>query len=177
MARKRDRVFALTLVILFFATSFGISFGVLWQMYQDNHDKDKGSTAVQSPQNGSKLQGTKLEGFTPVEHTDQLQVIDERAGTGTEVKAGDTVTVDYTGAVAATGVIFQSSLDTGQPASLSLGQVIKGWQDGIPGMKIGGKRRLVIPAVDAYGTTPPEGSGIPANADLVFDITLQSVGQ
>jgi len=177
MARKRDRIFALVVVIAFFATSFGISFAVIWQMYQDSHE-NKGNTVDTSTQsNKPKLQGTKLKDFTPVESVDQLQIIDQKEGTGTEAKAGDTVVVDYTGAVAATGVIFQSSLDTGQAASLSLSQVIKGWQDGIPGMKIGGQRRLIIPAADAYGANAPAGSGIPANAPLVFDITLQSVGQ
>jgi FKBP-type peptidyl-prolyl cis-trans isomerase len=83
--------------------------------------------------------------------------------------------VDYTGAVAATGTIFESSLDTGQPANFPLSGVIKGWQEGIPGMKEGGKRRLIIPADLAYGAS---GNGtIPPNAALVFDVTLISVGQ
>ncbi|HSX32179.1 MAG TPA: FKBP-type peptidyl-prolyl cis-trans isomerase, partial [Candidatus Saccharimonadales bacterium] len=85
--------------------------------------------------------------------------------------------VDYTGAVAATGVIFQSSLDSGQPVSFPLGNVIQGWQEGIPGMKVGGTRRLIIPAAKAYGASPPQGSNIPANADLVFDVTLHKIGQ
>jgi len=173
MARKRDRIFALVVVLLFVGTTFSISFAVIWQMIQDSHTNKRSSTTVST----NKLQGTKLSGFTPTSQVDQLQVIDQQAGTGDAAKAGDTVTVDYTGAVAATGVIFQSSLDSGQPASLSLGQVIKGWQDGIPGMKVGGKRRLVIPAADAYGANPPSGSGIPANAPLVFDITLHSIGK
>ncbi|HTB49185.1 MAG TPA: FKBP-type peptidyl-prolyl cis-trans isomerase, partial [Verrucomicrobiae bacterium] len=84
-------------------------------------------------------------------------------------------TVDYTGAVASTGIIFQSSKDTGQPATLSLSQVIAGWSQGIPGMKVGGTRRLLIPAGLAYGSNPPSGSGIPANADLVFDVTLDKI--
>jgi FKBP-type peptidyl-prolyl cis-trans isomerase len=65
----------------------------------------------------------------------------------------------------------------GQPISFGLDQVIKGWTDGVPGMKVGGTRRLVIPAEMAYGSTPPPGSGIPANAPLVFDITLHKIGQ
>jgi len=87
------------------------------------------------------------------------------------------VTVDYTGAVAATGVIFQSSIDSGQPVTFSLDQVIDGWKEGMVGMKIGGKRRLIIPADKAYGANPPQNSGIPANAPLVFDVTLYSIGQ
>jgi FKBP-type peptidyl-prolyl cis-trans isomerase len=123
------------------------------------------------------LEGTKLEGFEPVTEVTQLQKIDQVVGTGAEVKAGDTVTAHYTGAVAATGIIFQSSKDTGQPATFPLSNVIKGWQDGVPGMKVGGKRRLIIPADQAYGPNPPEGSNIPANAPLVFDIELVKIGE
>jgi FKBP-type peptidyl-prolyl cis-trans isomerase len=104
-----------------------------------------------------------------------LKITDSKVGTGAAVKAGATVVVDYTGAVAATGTIFQSSLDTGQPATLSLNGVIEGWKLGIVGMKVGGVRRLLIPADEAYGANPPAGSGIPANAPLVFDITLHSI--
>ena len=123
------------------------------------------------------MEGTKLQNFTPVNNIPSLKTEDIKTGTGDEVKPGDTVTVDYTGAVAATGVIFQSSLDTGQPVSFSLNQVIQGWTNGIPGMKVGGTRRLLIPAAQAYGANPPAGSGIPANADLVFDVTLHKIGQ
>jgi FKBP-type peptidyl-prolyl cis-trans isomerase len=91
------------------------------------------------------------------------------------VKASDTITVDYTGAVAATGIIFQSSLDSGQQATFALKQVIPGWTQGIPGMKVGGTRRLLIPANLAYGANPPSGSGIPANAALVFDVTVHKI--
>ncbi|HSW99616.1 MAG TPA: FKBP-type peptidyl-prolyl cis-trans isomerase [Patescibacteria group bacterium] len=179
--RPHQRVFALVIAILFFAFSFAASFAVIWQLYKDNKEaKNVNQTSTTTGSNGAangKLQGTKLAGFTPVTHVDQLQVTDLKAGTGTEVKAGDTVTVDYTGAVAATGVVFQSSLDSGQTASFSLSQVITGWTNGIPGMKIGGQRRLLIPAAQAYGGNPPAGSGIPANADLVFDVTLQAIGK
>jgi len=117
-----------------------------------------------------------LSNFTPVSNTPNLQKIDLVVGTGVEVTAGATVSVHYTGAVAATGAIFQSSKDFGtEPVTFPLGQVIKGWTDGIPGMKVGGTRRLVIPAAQAYGATPPPGSGIPANADLVFDVELVSI--
>ena len=85
------------------------------------------------------------------------------------------MTVHYTGALTADGTIFQSSKDTGQPATFGLDQVIKGWTEGIPGMKEGGKRRLIIPAEMAYGAQ--ERPGIPANSALVFDVELISVGQ
>jgi FKBP-type peptidyl-prolyl cis-trans isomerase len=119
-----------------------------------------------------------LSNFTPVTKVSKLEKIDTVVGKGEEVKAGATVSVQYTGAVAATGVIFQSSKDFGtDPVTFPLGNVIKGWTDGIPGMKVGGTRRLIIPAEMAYGANPPGGSGIPANADLVFDVELVAISK
>ena len=116
-----------------------------------------------------------MDGFEPVEHINELTKIDLVEGTGDEVKSGDTITAHYTGAIAASGQVFQSSRDFGKPITFGLNQVIKGWTDGVPGMKVGGKRRLLIPAEQAYGSNPPYGSGIPANADLVFDIELTAI--
>lgn len=117
-----------------------------------------------------------LSNFKPVTKVPSLEKIDTIVGTGEEVKPGATVSVHYTGAVAATGEVFQSSKDFGTtPITFPLSGVIKGWTDGIPGMKIGGTRRLVIPAAEAYGANPPQGSGIPANADLVFDVELIAI--
>lgn len=176
--RPHQRIIALVIAILFFGFSFAASFVVIWQLYKDNKEaKTVNNPSSSVTTSSKKLQGTQLANFTPVSSVDTLQTTDTKVGTGTEVKAGDSVTVDYTGAVAATGVIFQSSLDTGQTASFNLNGVIKGWTDGIPGMKVGGTRRLLIPADQAYGANPPSGSGIPANAALVFDVTLQSIGQ
>ena len=106
----------------------------------------------------------------------KLQIIDTKVGTGAVAKSSSTVSVLYTGAIASTGIIFQSSLDNGpSPVTFPLNQVIQGWQQGIPGMKVGGVRQLLIPASLAYGANPPSGSNIPANADLVFNITLLNV--
>lgn len=116
-----------------------------------------------------------LDDFTPVNEVTELQIIDRVEGAGDTVVAGATVTVDYIGAIAATGHIFQSSKDFGKPITFGLEQVIRGWGDGIPGMKVGGTRRLIIPSDMAYGATPPYGSGIPANAPLVFDVTLHAI--
>lgn len=187
------RVFAIVLALLFLATSVGAGLVVVYQIRQDNElakemqsqsssDTESSLKTVnandQSDQKGDNmLEGTKLANFDPVAKIDSLQKIDTLEGTGEEVKPGDTVTAHYTGAVAATGVIFQSSLDRGQPIPFSLNGVIKGWTDGVPGMKVGGKRRLLIPAALAYGANPPGGSGIPANADLVFDIEIVKIGE
>ncbi len=183
--RPHQRVIAAIIAVLFFAFSSALSVLVIWQLVKDNKEaknvnQPTSSSAQNSDTNANssqKLQGTKLASFTPTDHIDSLQTQDTKEGNGSTVKAGDTVTVNYTGAVAATGVIFQSSLDNGQPATFSLDGVIAGWTQGIPGMKTGGTRRLLIPASLAYGANPPSGSGIPANADLVFDVTLISIGQ
>lgn len=175
MAQRRDRIIALVLAIVFFATSVGVSLIVVWELVWGS-DKDQTSQEINVD---SKLQGTQLAEFTPVEKTDNLQVIDLQVGTGKEVAVGNAIQVDYTGAVAATGIIFQSSLDFGQPVSVNLTEgpngVIKGWVDGLAGMKEGGKRRLIIPAALAYGENPPTGSNIPPNSDLVFDVTVHGV--
>ncbi|MBA3757816.1 FKBP-type peptidyl-prolyl cis-trans isomerase [Candidatus Saccharibacteria bacterium] len=119
------------------------------------------------------LAGKPLANFTPIAKVDSLQKIDQTVGNGAEAKTDSTVTVNYTGAIASSGLVFESSLDSGQPATLGLNQVIKGWTEGVPGMKVGGTRRLLIPAALAYGDQAS--ATIPANSDLVFDITLIAV--
>jgi FKBP-type peptidyl-prolyl cis-trans isomerase len=174
MARKRDRVFSLVVVVLFLVTSLGLSLLVIWQNAHSNSATNSSTSANSS---STAVVGTKLSNFTPVATVNSLQVSDLKAGTGAAVQPGASVTVYYTGAVAATGTIFSSTSTSGQPATLSLSQVIAGWQKGIPGMKVGGTRQLLIPADEAYGANPPSGSGIPANAPLVFDITLLSISK
>lgn len=120
------------------------------------------------------LEGTKLSGFEPVESIPELKIIDLVEGTGEVVPEGATITAHYTGALCNDGTIFQSSHDMGQPATFPLSGVIAGWQFGVPGMKVGGTRRLLIPAVQAYGTQSPS-ANIPANSDLVFDIELVEI--
>ncbi len=116
-----------------------------------------------------------MQDFTPVDSVPELKSEDRVPGTGAIVDPGDTVTCHYTGAIAKTGEVFQTSHDFGKPISFPLSGVIAGWTQGVPGMKVGGTRRLLIPAAMAYGSTPPYGSGIPANADLVFDIELVAI--
>lgn len=179
--KLRHRIFAGFGALVFLITASALTISVIWDAATNKDDTSATSQSTTSTDTAQtvegKLAGTQLAGFTPVAKTTELQKIDTKVGEGTEVKTGDTVTVDYTGAVAATGKIFESSLDSGQPATFPLGNVIVGWQEGIPGMKVGGTRRLIIPAAQAYGSTPPQGSGIPANADLVFDVTLKSIGE
>ena len=120
-------------------------------------------------------EGTKLHDFEPrTEPVRQLEIIDVEVGQGDEVQPGATITAHYTGALVKNGIIFQSSHDFGQAISFGLDQVIKGWTVGAPGMRIGGTRRLVIPAEMAYGAQSPA-KNIPANSDLVFDIDLLGI--
>ncbi len=120
-------------------------------------------------------EGTKLHNFEPrTEQVTELEIIDVEVGTGDEVQPGATITAHYTGALVKNGIIFQSSHDFGQAISFGLDQVIKGWTVGVPGMKIGGTRRLIIPAEMAYGASSPA-KNIPANSDLVFDIDLVAI--
>ena len=108
-------------------------------------------------------EGTKLADFTPSkEPVRELEIIDIKEGTGAEVPKGATITAHYTGALVKNGIIFQSSYDFFQPSTFGLDQVIKGWTVGVPGMKIGGTRRLIIPAEMAYGASSPA-KNIPAN--------------
>jgi peptidylprolyl isomerase len=103
-----------------------------------------------------------------------LTISDITVGTGAEVKPGATVTAHYIGVGGISGKTFDSSWKNGQPAQFPLANVIQGWQDGIPGMKVGGRRLLVIPGAQAYGANPPSGSGILANEPLVFVVDIVS---
>lgn len=117
------------------------------------------------------LEGTKMANFTPISSVPELQVIDITEGTGETVPANATITAHYTGALCKDGTIFQSSHDFGKPISFGLNQVIAGWTKGVPGMKVGGVRRLIIPSAMAYGSVRAA-ANIPPNSDLVFDIEL-----
>jgi FKBP-type peptidyl-prolyl cis-trans isomerase len=106
-----------------------------------------------------------------------LKVEDLVQGTGDEAVTGKKVSVHYTGTLLTDGSKFDSSLDRGRPFDFPLGggRVIKGWDQGVAGMKVGGKRRLTIPPELAYGERgfPPV---IPPNSTLVFEIELLAVG-
>lgn len=122
----------------------------------------------------TKLEGTKLFAFDPTGLVAELKIIDTIVGTGEVVPENATITAHYTGALAKDGTIFQSSHDFGQPATFGLNQVIAGWTKGVPGMKVGGTRRLIILAVMAYGSRRAA-ANIPPNSDLVFDIELIAI--
>ncbi len=127
-----------------------------------------------NPNEQPQLEGTILAGFAPTGPVAQLEILDTVVGNGDEVKPGDTITAHYTGALVANEGIFQRSHDRGEPVTFGLNQVIKGWTNGVPGMKVGGTRRLIIPAEQAYGSASPA-PNIPANSDVGFDIELVAI--
>ena len=112
----------------------------------------------------------------------ELQRIDEKPGDGAVATSGNDVTVHYTGwlydekAPDLRGEKFDSSVDRGEPFTflLGAGQVIRGWDEGVAGMKVGGKRKLLIPSDLGYGRSGA-GAAIPPNASLVFEVELLDV--
>lgn len=106
---------------------------------------------------------------------DGLKYTDEQVGTGAVAMAGKTATVHYTGWLM-DGTKFDSSLDRNQPFSFPIGggQVIKGWDEGVAGMKVGGKRILIVPPALGYGARGA-GGVIPPNATLKFEVQLLDV--
>jgi FKBP-type peptidyl-prolyl cis-trans isomerase len=112
----------------------------------------------------------------PQQNGSGLMIEEVKAGDGALATKGKTVSVHYTGTLT-NGTKFDSSHDRGQPIEfvLGAGMVIKGWDQGIDGMKVGGKRKLTIPPELGYGARGTPGGPIPPNATLVFDVELVAV--
>lgn len=129
-----------------------------------------------TPKAGPAKPPAQASSGTPVKLADGLEYIDVQVGCGPAAKSGSTVSVEYTGWLQKTGAKFDSSYDRqGQPLSVTLGQgqVIKGFDEGLVGLKKGGTRILIIPPALAYGA---QGQGpIPPNATLIFEVTALSV--
>lgn len=141
------------------------------------------STTQEASAQAASTQGTSTKGnMAMTAKITELQKIDTQVGAGREAEPGFNVTVHYTGwlydvaAEGHKGKKFDSSLDRKQPFVFFLGggQVIQGWDEGFAGMKIGGKRTLVIPSEMGYGARGA-GGAIPPNADLIFDVELLDV--
>ena len=120
----------------------------------------------------------------PAAPAPQVEIIDRVVGKGKEATLGSNVAVNYTGwlhkplAPKQRGRKFDSSLDAGRTPiefQLGAGRVIKGWEQGVAGMKVGGKRTLIIPSALAYGKRGAGGGVIPPDADLIFDVELMDV--
>lgn len=152
---------ALAIVIALAFLFFGPAFLSVFSPQTASVGTDMGTTTDEG------VQGTQT-------NTNGIMITDTVQGSGAEAVAGKTVTVNYVGSLE-NGQVFDASANHGQPFSFTLGvgQVISGWDEGIVGMKVGGKRHLVIPADKAYGAQAV--GSIPANSTLVFDVELLSV--
>ncbi len=150
-------------VQLFFALPL---FGLVGLAVAQPTAADKNPSAqAPSPSQGAKMVTT----------SSGLKYIDQKVGTGPSPSAGKTVRVHYTGKLA-NGQKFDSSVDRGEPFEfqIGVGHVIKGWDEGVMSMKVGGKRTLIIPASLGYGARGA-GGVIPPNAELHFDVELLGV--
>jgi peptidylprolyl isomerase len=140
------------------------------------------NSTTQNPQGTGQVSPTAVETsptVTPViinskTFDDGLKIEDEKIGDGPEVKSGDNISINYLGTLE-NGQKFDSSYDRGQPfeTQIGVGQVIKGWDEGVVGMKVGGKRRLTIPASLGYGAQAA--GSIPANSTLIFEVELMGI--
>ncbi len=108
-------------------------------------------------------------------NTDKLQIVDEKIGSGSAVKKGDTVEINYVGTLTNGQVFDSTALHNNGPftTQIGVGQVIKGWDEGVIGMKIGGKRKLVIPPSLGYGNQAV--GSIPPNSTLIFQVELVGI--
>jgi peptidylprolyl isomerase len=129
------------------------------------------ASLAQSPSGTQAAGGPPAVSGEPTTTASGLQFIDVKVGDGASPQTGQTVVVHYTGWLA-NGTKFDSSVDRGQPFSfvIGTGQVIKGWDEGVATMKVGGKRRLIIPPELGYGAN--DYGPIPGNAQLIFDVEL-----
>lgn len=127
---------------------------------------------VQSDEMKKNQTATNPQGYIPSQT--QMKVEDLVKGTGKEVKSGDTIVIHYNGTLT-NGTKFDSSYDRGTPfeTQIGVGRVIQGWDEGVVGMKVGGKRRLTIPPELGYGDQAV--GPIPANSTLIFEVELVDV--
>ena len=173
-ANNSQRVAAFLLAFMFLLTTVGAAGYVIYQLRNEGAGivtdtqitPASSETEDQVPDETAQI----IDNFDGPVEVDELRYEDEVVGDGEEVQPGGTVTIHYTGALASDGSVFDSSVG-GEPVTFALDELIAGWQEGIPGMKVGGKRRLFIPSAQGYGESG-SGSSIPPNSDLIFDIEL-----
>ena len=177
-----QRVVAFLLALMFLLTTLAATGYVIYQLNTESGIVTESTDVAEQPETPSDACGSsELAAVAPrpIPSTTtatlpvaELQTVDVTIGDGEEVLPGACVGALYYGTLASTGEKFDGNYETGQPIEFSLTGVIPGWTQGIPGMKVGGVRRLVIPAELAYGE---QGSGsIPANSDLVFEVQILS---
>lgn len=185
MSKMSHRIFAGTMAAVFGISAVAFSAFVIYDMSQSRKTQEAQQklTEAQTQQQASCKQsdsGTPLpapEVYKAPAAVKTVEATDLEPGDGAAAKAGDCLEVKYYGTLANNGTMFDENFTQPTSFSFALGQgtVIKGWDEGLVGLKVNGTRRLVIPADKAYG---PNGQGkIPANADLVFVVKLLAIKQ
>ncbi len=176
--RMRDRVFAGFGAVLFLASACAFTIYVIFQSTNSTDTASKTADTsqacdIQTPVPSKAMQAPEV--YKPEGTVTELQVTDLEPGTGAAAKNGDCLVMKYQGNLASDGTVFDENYTKDQSLQFTLGggQVIKGWDEGLVGMKVGGTRRLVIPASLGYGSQG--NSSIPANSDLVFIVTLEKI--
>lgn len=172
-----QRVGAFMLALLFLLTTVGAAGYVIYELNSSEAglvQDTPSDTSLQNQEEPPVQDLGTIDNFDgPVEVPElRFDVLTE--GSGEEAQPGATVTINYTGALASDGTVFDSSVGRGEPATFPLDNLIVGWQEGIPGMKVGETRRLFIPSDKGYGEAG-SGANIPPNSDLIFDIELLGV--
>lgn len=188
MAKTTTRIFAFVIAVLFLITTIGFSGVVVWTIFKDNKEAKK----IQSDQTAADNLARKKEActfsgqiegqakslpqaFIPAGPVKELKTTDLKVGDGDQVDVDDCLLVKYHGTLAKDGIYFDGNFD--KPALLRFlfgaGNVIKGWDQGLVGMRVGGLRRLEIPAELAYGSQAA--GSVPANADLIFVVELVKI--
>ena len=170
MTRMRERVFAGFGAFLFLASACALTIFVIMNPNDDTTAKKTDTQACVS--NGTEESVPTPEAYKPEGAVTELQKTDLKKGSGPAAKSGDCLVMKYYGTLASDGTMFDENYTdtTAFAFTLGQGQVIQGWDEGLVGMQAGGTRRLVIPAIQAYGD---QANGkIPANSDLVFEVKL-----
>jgi FKBP-type peptidyl-prolyl cis-trans isomerase len=171
---NKSNVVVLSIGAVLLAAILGLA---MWSKHQAEQGTASShlKTSITPTPKPSKEAQVIMDATTPTTLPNGLQIHDTQVGTGTEAKEGSTITVKYSGSLD-DGTVFDSTdKHGGDPVTFSLakGSLIDGWVEGIPGMKVGGKRTLVIPSALGYGSQAQ--SSIPANSTLHFDIELIDV--
>jgi hypothetical protein len=185
----------LFMALLFLVTGLGVGvYYFLQATHQNNQSQNSLNCQINThlsltqPGPSGKVDGVHVAGFKPGTKIPDLTCIDIKTGSGQAVSSTDLITVNYAGALASSGIVFDNSFDTGQAFTTGLSSVIPGWSIGLIGMKEGGIRRLLIPATLGYGTSGAcktykadkktcQTYAVPPNTDLVFDVQLLSISK
>jgi peptidylprolyl isomerase len=171
MTKKRERAFAWAGIVIFTISALALTTAVIIQQLMTSSTPTSSSTASCTDTSAEPVLPTPTV-YIPNGSVNSLQTTDLTSGSGQAAQSGDCLVVKYYGTIASSGKEFDQNFDQpiGFAFTLGQGQVIPGWDQGLVGLRVGGTRRLVIPASLAYGSQA--NGSIPANSALVFVVKL-----